>query len=250
MKALFKRCIRQLGYEFKRLHPVPNHDFPKHFGEEERQILSTVKPYTLTSPERICALVDAIHYLEKYEVPGDVAECGVWRGGSMMAIALALLNIGRKDRKLFLYDTFEGMTLPTEHDKSFDGRSALEQLNAQPRGTGIWCEADERDVRANLTSTGYPTDQVKLIPGRVEETILKYRPEKLALLRLDTDWYESTKIELEYLYPLLAVGGILIIDDYGHWQGAKRAVDEYFDKHGIKAFLHRIDYTARLVVKQ
>ena len=100
-----------------------------------------------------------------------------------------------------------------------------------------------------MLSTGYPEDKIKLIKGKVEETIPRSIPTHLALLRLDTDWYESTKHELRYLYPLLEAQGILIIDDYGHWQGAKKAVDEYFRTNQDEVSLHRIDFTARALVK-
>ncbi len=81
------------------------------------------------------------------------------------------------------------------------------------------------------------------------DTIPKNVPEKISILRLDTDWYESTKHELNNLFPRLVSGGILIIDDYGHFQGSKKAVDEYFEENKISSFLFRIDYTGRLFVK-
>jgi O-methyltransferase len=103
-------------------------------------------------------------------------------------------------------------------------------------------------VRATLLETGYPAERLHLHRGPVEETLPRQSPGPLALLRLDTDWYKSTLHELEHLYPLLAGGGILIIDDYGHWQGARRAVDEYF-ADSPPLLLNRIDYTGRIAVK-
>jgi O-methyltransferase len=113
----------------------------------------------------------------------------------------------------------------------------------------LWCIASLDDVRANLLSTGYPANQIHFVPGKVEQTIPKTLPERLALLRLDTDWYESTKHELEHLYPRLSNDGVLIIDDYGHWRGAREAVDEFFlrSRHPL---LHRLDYTGRLMLKR
>jgi hypothetical protein len=104
-------------------------------------------------------------------------------------------------------------------------------------------------VRRTVLGSGYPAERVHFVEGRVEDTLPAHAPEQLALLRLDTDWYESTRAEMEHLYPRLVPGGVLIIDDYGHWEGARRAVDEHFAAHGPAPLLHRIDYTARIAVK-
>jgi hypothetical protein len=220
-------------------------DLPGH----HQNIILTARPFTMTSVERMAALINAVTYLTKNSIPGDVAECGVWRGGSMMTIALTLLSLGDRSRSLYLYDTFEGMSAPTANDKNLDGVYASDELKQDPQGTGVWCYASLEDVRANILSTGYPEEKIHLIKGKVENTIPHTMPTGLSLLRLDTDWYESTKHELRYLYPLLCAKGILVIDDYGHWQGAKKAVDEYFEELGEKVFLHRIDYTGRILVK-
>jgi hypothetical protein len=109
--------------------------------------------------------------------------------------------------------------------------------------------ADLADVKRNMALTGIESDQMIFVKGKVEDTIPNTIPEQIALLRLDTDWYESTKHELIHLYPKLIKKGILIIDDYGHWKGCKEAVDEYFAQHKIHLMLNRIDYTGRLAVK-
>jgi hypothetical protein len=218
-------------------------------SEQQKKIMSTAKPFTMTSVERMAALINAVTYVTQNGIAGDIAECGVWRGGSMMIVALTLLAHGDRSRSLYLFDTFEGMSAPTADDKSLDGVSADVQLEGAPQGTGIWCYASLDDVRANILSTGYPEEKIHLIKGKVEDTIPRSLPSSLALLRLDTDWYESTKHELTHLYPLLHTKGILIIDDYGHWQGSKKAVDEYFTEHGGNVYLHRIDYTGRILVR-
>jgi O-methyltransferase len=104
-------------------------------------------------------------------------------------------------------------------------------------------------VMEAIESTAYPSEKVHYIKGMVEQTIPEFVPKKIALLRLDTDWYESTKHELEHLFPRLSKGGVLIIDDYGHWQGARKAVEEYLKKNDVKILLNRIDYTGRMGVK-
>ncbi len=205
----------------------------------------------MTSVERIYALHKAVSYLSDARISGDVVECGVWRGGSMMCAALTLLQADDTSRRLYLYDTFEGMMPPDAVDVDFSGRPATAQLSAQQRSedSAIWAYAPLEVVRRNLASTGYPEDQVVYVRGPVEQTIPATIPESIALLRLDTDWYSSTRHELDHLFPRLVKGGVLIIDDYGHWQGARRAVDEYFAASNIKMLLNRIDYTGRIGVR-
>lgn len=223
----------------------------KDFSDEQRALYDRLKPFTMTSLERVASLVSAVEYLTANTLDGPILECGVWRGGSMMAVALTLLRLGDTSRELYLLDTYEGMTQPTAKDTDVDGRAASEILrSAEKTAIGsAWCFASLDDVRQNLASTGYPMEKVHFVQGRVEETIPGTLPESLALLRLDTDWYESTLHELNHLYPRLMRNGILIIDDYGHWDGAKRAVHEYFARQPFSPLLQRIDYTGRLVVK-
>ena len=218
-------------------------------SEADRAIVERVAPFTMTSLERRASLVGAIDHVVRHRVPGAIVECGVWRGGSMMAAALALMARGDTSRELWLYDTYTGMSEPTAADASHRGESAAAQLARTKRGQGVWCEAGLDDVRANLLSTGYAPERIHFVEGKVEDTIPATLPGPTALLRLDTDWYESTRHELVHLYPLLARHGVLVIDDYGHWQGAKKAVDEFFAGRDEPAFLHRVDYTARLLVK-
>ena len=213
----------------------------------DRAIVARVAPYTMTSLQRRASLLGAVDHVLRHRIPGDIVECGVWRGGSMMAVALALLARGDTSRELYLYDTFEGMNEPSERDRSASGESARAQLARTRKGEGVWCEAGLDDVQANLWSTGYPRERIHFVQGPVEAPLPATLPRRIALLRLDTDWYESTRHELQHLYPLLSPHGVLIVDDYGHWQGARAAVDEYFAAQPV--FLHRIDYTARLLVK-
>lgn len=249
MKRLLKTVLRRFGYDLVRYSPASELAAAPDMSEADRRIMLAAKPFTMTSVERMAALIQAVTYVTQNGIAGDIAECGVWRGGSMMAVALTLLAHGDRSRSLYLFDTFEGMSSPTGDDKSLDGVSADVQLERDPQGTGVWCYASLEDVRANILSTGYPAEKIHLIKGKVEDTIPRNIPSSLSLLRLDTDWYESTKHELRHLYPLLNGNGILIIDDYGHWQGARKAVDEYFAEHGVKDYLHRIDYTGRILVK-
>ena len=224
-------------------------------SDADRAIIERALPFTMTGPARLQALVDAVRYVVARDLPGDFAECGVWRGGSVLAMVLTLQELGVDDRDIHLYDTFEGMTAPTEHDVSPLEVPALETWQATADGERAWSELfssevyDEEQVRATVLATGYPAERVHLIKGPVEETLRAHVPDRLALLRLDTDWYESTRAEMEILYPRLAGGGVLIVDDWGHWEGARRAVEEHFAAHGSPLLLNRIDYTGRIGIK-
>ncbi len=216
----------------------------------ELQTIIDVQPFTMTSPERILGLCRAVEYLQNNEVAGDFVECGVWRGGSMSAVVRTLQNVHGPARDLWLYDTFEGMTPPTNRDVDFLGQTAEQLLDQQDPldPMSVWCVSPLSGVRQLMTAGGYPADRIHFVQGKVEETLAKTLPGKIALLRLDTDWYESTKCELEHLFPKLVPGAVVIIDDYGHWKGCRRAVDEYFANHGIEMLLNRLDYTGRIGV--
>lgn len=210
----------------------------------------------MTSPERLIANTDAVDYVVRRGVPGAIVECGVWRGGSMLAMVLALQRLGVDDRDLWLYDTFEGMTEPGEHDVSpYMGSTREEWDKAVATGKRAWHDwfGPERfgldQVRALLAETGYPTERVHFVVGSVMDTIPAEAPESIAVLRLDTDWYESTKHEMDHLYPRVAPGGVLIVDDYGHWEGAAKAVDEALTERDDTLLLHRTDYSGRIGVR-
>jgi len=249
MKQILKSALARAGLELARTADLRSAALAD-LAPADRELVARVEPFTMTSLDRRASLLGAIDHVVRHRIAGDIVECGVWRGGSMMLAALALMARGDTSRHLWLYDTFEGMSEPGAEDRSASGESAAAQLARTPRGEGVWCEAGLADVRANLESTGYPGERIHFVEGKVEDTIPATLPKQVALLRLDTDWYESTRHELHHLYPLLSRHGILVIDDYGHWVGARQAVDEYFAAQGRPTFLHRVDYTARLVVKQ
>ena len=249
MKQMIKSALARAGLELTRTADRRSATLAD-LAPADREIVGRVEPFTMTTLDRRASLLGAIDHVVRHRISGDIVECGVWRGGSMMLAALALMARGDSSRRLWLYDTFEGMSEPGAEDRSASGETAAAQLARTPRGEGVWCEAGLADVQANLASTGYPRERVHFVQGKVEATIPATLPARIALLRLDTDWYESTRHELEHLYPLLSRHGVLIIDDYGHWQGARQAVDEYFAAQAEPVYLHRVDYTARLVIKQ
>jgi hypothetical protein len=251
IKKVLQNVLVRLGFDFIRTsNGVAVFEFPPDWTTTERQTYAAVRPYTMTSPERVLALIRATEYLVQQDIDGALVECGVWRGGSAMAMALTLKRLGATSRDLYLYDTFEGMTPPTEEDVGIkDGVPALELYKSQQAQYGGWCQAGLEDVRKNLLSTGYPSNRIHFIEGRVESTLPAQAPASVALLRLDTDWYESTRHELQHLFPRLVGRGVLVLDDYGCWRGAKKAVDEYLANNRICILLQRIDAEGRIAVK-
>ena len=224
--------------------------YPSDFEPFTIKLIEAVGDYTMTSRERIFSLEQAVRHVVRGGVEGAFVECGVWRGGSMMAAALTLIDEGPGRRELFLLDTFEGMPEPGADDVGVTGKPAHPTWKKRlVDGESQWCRAELDEVRANLASTGYDEARMHFLKGRVQDTLPDDAIGAIALLRLDTDWYDSTRCELEQLYPQLAPGGVLIVDDYGRWQGCRKAVDEYFDNNGITMLLVRIDSYARMGVK-
>lgn len=249
IRKIIGSIVEKIGY-----HIIPlskDYPFEADMEKEFRNIYLKCKPYTMTSLARMYSVYKATQYIIKNQIPGDIVECGVWKGGSMMVSALTLKNLGNKEKKIFLYDTYEGMSEPTKKDIALTSKVDVQKKwkNSQKKDQNDWCYSSLKEVKKNLSLTGYPQDKLTFAKGKVEETIPRTIPEKISLLRLDTDWYESTYHELVHLFPRLSSGGILIIDDYGYWKGAKEAVDKYFKEQRIPVFLNRIDYTGRLVIK-
>ncbi|TWI33765.1 class I SAM-dependent methyltransferase [Paracoccus sulfuroxidans] len=229
---------------------------PKIGTEPEFQTLwDKVQPYTMTSRERGYALWCAINTILDNETPGAFVECGVWRGGSSMLIALTLLQRGAGHRDIYMFDTFEGMTEAGEVDVDVDGHHAdalMEGIRGDKLAELVKAAAGIDGVRAAMESTGYDMRRIRMIKGDVRETLKVTQTLGIALLRLDTDFYDSTLEELRVLYPRLNKGGILIIDDFGHWHGARLAVQDYFadpECPFTKPMLWAIDYTGRGAVK-
>jgi O-methyltransferase len=238
-----KRVIRRFGWELKK--PTVG------LTEREARMVERVRELTLTGPMRIVGLMDAVQYVVENRIEGSIVECGVWRGGSVVVAALTLLELGDTSRDIYLYDTFEGMSAPSDRDRLADGTLAADILGRTERRDdgGIWAMSPLEGVKKQVLATGYPAERLHFVQGKVEETVPGVAPERIALLRLDTDWYESTRHELEHLYPRLCARGVLILDDYGHWQGARQAVDEFFRERGYMPLLGRMDETGRMFVK-
>lgn len=249
LKKIIKSLIN--SHQYQQVEADPYKADLRDFTGLEKENIEYVKPYSMTTNERLVSLSRCIDYIVNNNIEGDIVECGVWRGGSMMLVARKLLQLDSKEKKLFLFDTFEGMSEPGKNDVAWDKISAGEKLNTSDKfeGTNVWCYSTLDEVKSNVSKIGYPENKIVYVAGKVEDTLPYPLIGKISLLRLDTDWYSSTKHELEHLYSKLVFGGVLIIDDYGHWEGARKAVDEFIMKNNLKLFLNRIDYTGRLAIK-
>lgn len=245
-----RALLRRFGIDIVRYHGQRD-GYPPDFDTTTIAICARVRGCTMTSAERLHALITAVRYVIAADIPGALVECGVWRGGSAMAMLLALQSLGQREREVWLYDNFSGMTEPDAADVSYRGESAaaLFARHGASAAAAGWCAATRDEVWHNLIGTGYPAERIHVVAGRVEDSIPATAPEQIAVLRLDTDWYASTRHELIHLFPRLAPNGVLIIDDYGHWAGARQAVDEYFAEQRLPMLLNRIDYTGRIAIK-
>jgi O-methyltransferase len=240
VKSTIASLLRRNGYEVKSISRIP-----EDFDHEAHPILEKARGFTMTRIESLYSLVQAVRYVSKAKLPGAIVECGVYMGGCMLAAALTLESVGDLERELYLFDTFEGMTAPTAED----GAVAQHLYGLDGTKDSIACRSPLEQVQGTMGHSGYPAKRIHYVKGRVEDTLPVEAPDQIAILRLDTDWYQSTKHELEHLFPRLAPGGVLIIDDYGHWEGSRKACDEYFAKNATPILLQRIDPTVRCAIK-
>jgi O-methyltransferase len=244
MRSFFAQRLTALGQRLTGLHGL----IPE-LGPEGEELLDAARGLSMTAPVAQWELIQAIRYIEGNRIPGDIVECGVWRGGNLVIAGLLRQRMAF-DRQIWAYDTFAGMTAPTAADfkpaEQLDVEGKFASLNREDRNE--WCLASEAEVLDNFESRVGNRD-LRTVKGPVEETLKQPQnlPDEIAILRLDTDFYESTKAEMEILYPRLASRGVLIVDDYGEWAGARKAVDEYFA--GQPVWLHYVTHTVRLMVK-
>lgn len=245
MKKLLKKVLGKFGFKIIRTSKEGYPDFDDQFWN----IYVAARPYSLTTVERMYVLYQATNYVVANNIQGAIVECGVWKGGSVMISAATLKKLNA-EKEIYLYDTFEGMSEPTEKDVTFRNESAYQNWDKIKSSRSIiFCYSTLEEVKKNVLSTGYPEDKFHFVKGKVEDTIPSIVPDKISILRLDTDWYESTYHELKHLFSRVAVNGVIIIDDYGYWKGAREAVDQFFKEMNIKPLLIRIDHTGRIMQK-
>lgn len=253
-RKAMRSLLDRMGLEYKTDHRYFKTQLPVEWTQHERDLFAYVKDrgLSMTYDRGLITTIDACRYIAQRGIPGDFVECGVWRGGNAILAALFFKQHGLHKR-VCLFDTFAGMTAPGSADRNAaTGEPAMREYEAGSRADhNEMCYASLDDVRANFERAGLLSAEVVFVQGDVTETLARAEnlPSQIALLRLDTDWYESTRAELEILYPLLVTGGVLIVDDYGYWTGARKATDEYFARLGKRPFLHYVDFTARAGVK-
>ncbi len=245
IKNLINRFLGIFGFKISNLDSgLPL--FPIESTLKEQELINKYLKFSMTNETRMWSLLKSLEYILNKKIDGDVLECGVWKGGCI-GLMDEYLRINNSKKKIYAYDTYDGMSIPSEYDIDFRGIQITEMVINEYEN--IYGYPKKNEVISNLKILGSKLDKIKFIEGMVEKTLMdkKNIPEKISLMRLDTDFYQSTRTELEILYPLLSKGGILIIDDYGHFEGARKAVDEYFKEK--KPLMHYIDYTCRLIQK-
>ena len=245
MKDRLRQLARRFGYDLRRCRPD---GLPMDLGEETADLVSRVKPFTMTTPERIAVLERAVDYVAHAGIPGSLVECGVWKGGSSMVIAIVALR-AEMERDLYLFDAYDTPIPPPGSSDKNSPDDSLVVLGGATDELPYWAYVTVEEVAGNVAKTGYPDDKVHLVRGLIEQTIPAEAPDSIALLRLDTDTYESTRHEMEHLFPRLAIGGVLLVDDYGSHPGSKRAVDEYFGRTGEALLLNRIDQSGVIGIR-
>ena len=250
IKKILNNFLFKFSYKISKINNETPLFFQDKFYEFETLFEKCSSQSLNISKERYLALYHAINYIFINDVEGDFVECGVYKGGSSMMMASLIKKIS-SSKKLWMYDTFQGMTPPDENDVDLKGVSAKEFLKKKEKienDDDIWAYSSLEYVKKNIKKTGINDNQCEYVIGPVEHTLKIEKPNKIALLRLDTDFYSSTKFELDYLYSLLSKNGIIIIDDYGHWKGCKKAVDEFF-KSKKNFFFSKIDYSGIVGIK-
>jgi hypothetical protein len=253
LRQLLSRVLRPVGWEVLRRSPFIGPDgIPLDMQDADFvRLYQACRVHSLCSVEPMFALYKAVEYIVRRDIPGDLVECGVYKGGSAMMMVYSLMHFRcARRRKIYLYDTFEGMSTPTKWDRDLTGDTAHRLLEIGSRETNpVWAYCPLEVVEGNMRATGYDPALLVFVKGMVEDTLPGAIPERISLLRLDTDWHASTHHELTHLYPALTRGGVLIVDDYGHWQGARKAADEYLASTRDPILLHRIDWSVRVGIR-
>jgi len=257
MRKLIKYIFNKFGYSLinnsKLIHNNQNKSSYQNsvpiveMDALERNLIENCLNFSMISKLGMWNLLNSFHYVINNKIPGDFVECGVWKGGCI-ALLKYLNDFNNIKRNIYAYDTFQGLPEPGIFDDKIDGRSSKNIWLNKNITEGGWCKSELDEVKKNIRIVCNDLNKINFVKGKVEETLLikKNLPQEISILRLDTDFYESTKIELEVLFPRLSKGGILIIDDYGSFVGSKKAVDEYFQN---KPFLIFVDSGSRMLIK-
>lgn len=238
--------MKILNYEIRKINKKKNDIIE--VNKYEKKLINKCLQYSMTNFERMWSLIQSFHHVRQESLVGDFVECGVWKGGNIILLKKLIEKFNLK-KNIYGFDTFEGMVEPTFYDVNYNNKSAKKMFDEHKKKDIGFAMCSLDDVKRNIKKNT-KTDNIFLIKGKVENTLKnkKKLPKNISILRLDTDFYQSTKIELEILFPRLVKGGVLIVDDYGFWKGAKKAVDEYFCDY--RQFMHYVDHSCRLLIKK
>lgn len=220
-----------------------------------------IRPFTMLSTLSALAVYDACTYLVRNNIEGDVVFTGAWRGGATYLATSLLTQYEDTSRDIYIYDTFDWTwPAPSIEDFRYQGRThrateSFVRMQRQLAKNQGWVQKqmlEKEQVASLLSHSGYPDTKLFLLEGFTEDSFISNqvpKPSKVAFSHLDTDFYFSTKSELEFLYPRLNKKGLMIVDDYGTENGATKALDEYFAEEEHRPFFHRIDYQGVLLLK-
>jgi O-methyltransferase len=256
-KAMLGKALKRLGLQ--RYQPIPSTPLPIDNQQQDldEEFVGLLEQISGPKDLSLYSTYQGVKYVTQNNIAGDFIECGVQEGRQIQMVALTLKKQGVTDRKIYLYDTFAGMTKPGKHDRKM--RADKETSSAE--GTmatwsrsirddhNEWAYCAIEDVKENVLGTGYPEENFVFVKGDVLETVPNHRPSAISFLRLDTDWYESSLHELVHLYDLVVNGGVIIFDDYWGMAGQRKAVDEFFQSREHFPLLHRTLYRERVMIK-
>ena len=256
IKMSLKKLAASLGYEISKTQVYD-------LGEEASKAIAKIRSHTMLPQGRLITLYQQVAFCEKHSVPGSFVECGVWKGGAVGLMALANMRYGVNRRHIHLFDAFQEICEP---DESVDGENAVKEVrkelgNLSLEGrleplTGVYDSIGgpgtlEENQELLERVVGYDSKYLHYHVGWFQETVpvVSSDIENIAILRLDGDWYASTKICLEYLYAKVVSGGFVIIDDYGAYEGCKKAVDEFIEENQLEVYLNHVDSICRYWIK-
>jgi O-methyltransferase len=205
-------------------------NFPELTDSMFWQLYATCSQFSMMQVTGFYNLFQSMRYIADRKLRGDIVECGCFLGGASVFIGLMRRMLNMENKTIYLCDTFEGP--PEGIDDLFLGT---------PQRTGPPLPNYHQSVRELIVDKLGEDHGFVFVPGKVEDTLPSYAKTDLSLIRLDTDYYSSTRVELEVLYPMLVKGGVVIIDDYGYYQGARQATDQYFGNQKSRPLLNRID---------
>lgn len=220
----------------------------------ERKLIYDIREKNLSmcSYERLAATAMACKHMCKHNDKAVFVECGTWRGGNGI-LAAAIFKKYKIPYKIYLFDTFKGMTKPTKEDKKInDGQIASKLYKIYSNNfNSEWCFSPIEEVKDNFKKFDLLDHNIFFIEGDVTKTLLESKnvPAAISILRIDTNWYKSTKMIFEKLYPKLKIGGILLSNDYAYWSGSKKATDDYFEKNSNRPYFQYVDSAGRTAIK-